>query len=76
VLTGIAADICVLFTAADAHMREYELWTPSDGVASDNPEHARWALGIMHKSMGARVEASTQLSLFNWVRSAVSKNHP
>jgi nicotinamidase-related amidase len=27
VLTGVATDICVLFTAADAHMRDYALQT-------------------------------------------------
>ncbi|WP_260929178.1 cysteine hydrolase family protein [Novosphingobium sp. 9] len=30
VLSGIATDICVLFTAADAHMRDYDLWVPSE----------------------------------------------
>jgi nicotinamidase-related amidase len=29
ILTGIAADICVLFTAAHAHMRAYDLWVPT-----------------------------------------------
>src|SRR5581483_6229961 len=28
VLTGVSADICILFTAADAHMRGYEVWVP------------------------------------------------
>jgi len=34
VLGGVATDICVLFTAADAHMREYDLWVPKDAVAA------------------------------------------
>jgi len=40
VLTGMAADVCVLFTAADAHMREYQIWTPRDAVASEKDERA------------------------------------
>ena len=66
VLTGIAADICVLFTAADAHMRGYGLWTPSDAVAASSAQHAGWALGIMEKSMGAKTCATSDLSLEQW----------
>jgi hypothetical protein len=54
IITGIVADICVLFTAADAHMRAYGLWVPSDAVASETGERTRWALEIMQKSMQAR----------------------
>lgn len=67
VLTGIAADICVLFTAADAHMRAYDLWVPADAVASSRPEHGDWALEIMRKAMGAETAPSHALSLADWV---------
>ncbi len=67
ILTGVAADICVLFTAADAHMREYALWVPRDAVASDKSEHREWALGIMKKSMGAETDATSQLSFSEWL---------
>jgi nicotinamidase-related amidase len=66
VLTGIAADICVLFTAADAHMREYGLWIPSDAVASENDQRKQWALDIMHKSMDAEVRPTDRLTLRDW----------
>ena len=66
-LTGVAADICVLFTAADAHMREYKLWVPADAVASEAPERARWALDIMEKSMGAETSPTTALKLTDWL---------
>lgn len=66
VLSGIAADICVLFTAADAHMRSYDLWIPSDAVASTEVAHSEWALQIMRKSMDAEVRATTQLTLEEW----------
>jgi nicotinamidase-related amidase len=67
VLTGYAADICVLFTAADAHMRAYDLWIPADAVASETSAHKQWALEIMAKSMGAAIDATRNLSLGAWV---------
>jgi len=67
VLTGVAADICVLFTAADAHMRDYGLWVPRDAVASNSPERTGWALEIMDGSMGADVRPTTERSLEDWV---------
>jgi nicotinamidase-related amidase len=67
ILTGVAADICVLFTAADAHMREYKLWVPRDAVASERPEHRDWALGIMAKSMDAETRSTAELSFDGWL---------
>jgi len=67
VLTGMAADICVLFTAADAHMRAYDLWIPEDCVASETDPHTEWALRIMRKSMQAETRPSTALSLSAWI---------
>lgn len=70
VLTGVAADICVLFTAADAYMREYGLWVPKDAVASDDPKRTAWALEIVRNSMGAHAEPTGSLSLDDWIASA------
>ncbi len=67
VLTGVAADICVLFTAADAHMREYDLWVPGDTVASERDAHRRWALEIMRHSMCAETRPTTELALADWL---------
>jgi nicotinamidase-related amidase len=41
ILTGMAANICVLFTANDAYMRDYRLIVPSDCVASNTEEDNR-----------------------------------
>nr|WP_289852361.1 isochorismatase family cysteine hydrolase [Mesorhizobium liriopis] len=67
VLTGIAADICVLFTAADAHMREYELWVPRDAVAGESERRTKWALEIMLNSMNAETRGTDEFSLKEWV---------
>lgn len=67
VITGIATDICVLFTAADAHMRDYALWVPRDAVAAETDARGRYALEIMARSMGAETAPTRELSLERWI---------
>jgi nicotinamidase-related amidase len=71
ILTGIAADICVLFTAADAHMREYQLWVPENCVASSNRQRTIWALEIMKNSMHAETQSTREIKLNDWLQTAV-----
>ncbi|MEJ5976631.1 isochorismatase family cysteine hydrolase [Novosphingobium sp. PS1R-30] len=66
VLTGIATDICVLFTAADAHMRDYRLWIPRNAVGAETAEHDQWALSIMEKSMAAETAPTDDLNAETW----------
>lgn len=47
VLTGVAGNFCVLFTAHDAYMRDYRLIVPSDCVASQSADDDRYALAHM-----------------------------
>jgi nicotinamidase-related amidase len=44
VLTGLAGNICVLFTANDAYMRGLKVFVPSDCIASNTPEDTDHAL--------------------------------
>jgi nicotinamidase-related amidase len=66
ILVGMAADICVLFTAADAHMRDYDLWIPADAVAGEDAKRTAWALEVMRASMGARIAAIQGGGLSDW----------
>lgn len=66
ILTGIATEICVLFTAADAHMRDYALWIPEDAVGSEGVQ-GDWALSIMRDSMGAETAPTSELTLGGWI---------
>lgn len=66
VLTGVATDICVLFTAADAHMRDYGLWIPEDAVAAEDPAREQWALDIMREAMSAETCPTTRLTMADW----------
>ncbi|WP_066195208.1 MULTISPECIES: isochorismatase family cysteine hydrolase [Gracilibacillus] len=47
IMTGIAGNICVLFTANDAHMRGYSLHVPENCVASNTDRHNHEALKLM-----------------------------
>jgi nicotinamidase-related amidase len=61
VLTGMAANICVLFTANDAYMRDLHLAVPCDCVASNTEEENRYALDQMRKVLKADTRPSTEL---------------
>jgi nicotinamidase-related amidase len=62
ILTGVAADICVLATAFDAHLRGFELSVPCDCVAAESAEAELWALRQMARVLGADVQASPALT--------------
>ena len=53
-LTGIAGNICVLFTANDAHMRDYEVVVPRDCIASNTKADNRYALRQMRDVLGLK----------------------
>jgi nicotinamidase-related amidase len=63
ILTGVAANVCVLFTANDAYMRDYELIVPSDCVASEDEEENRHALEQMRLVLRADIRPSSELDL-------------
>lgn len=63
VLTGVSGDMCVLLTAADAYMRDLELYIPSDCVASISPAENRKALHYMARVFHADTRPSTKLDL-------------
>ena len=63
VLAGFAADNCVLFTAADAHMEDYRVVVPSDCVASEQDHERRHVLAKMRKFFDARTAASPHVRL-------------
>lgn len=62
ILTGVTADICVLFTANDAYMRDYHLMVPADCVASVSPDETQHALDHMQRVLKADTSPSTEIS--------------
>jgi nicotinamidase-related amidase len=63
ILTGMAGNVCVLFTANDAFMRDFRLVVPADCVASIDPDENRHALAQMRDVLGADLTPSTDLDL-------------
>jgi len=58
ILTGVAAEFCVLFSAHDAYMRDYRLFVPRDCVASETAADERYALAHMKDVTKADVRPS------------------
>ncbi len=52
---GVAANICVLFTASDAYMRDLKLLVPPDAVASNTRAETDAAIEQMRKVLKADV---------------------
>ncbi len=61
VLAGLQADICVLFTAMDAHLRKYRIVIARDAVASEEAEREQWALDYARRVLDASVPATAEL---------------
>jgi nicotinamidase-related amidase len=63
IITGFAADNCVLFTAADAYMRDYRVLVPSDCVAARSAAATARALATMSDLLKADCRPSSALRL-------------
>ena len=72
ILTGIAGNICVLFTANDAYMRELGLFAPADCIVSNSAADNDYALRQIETVMKGNVSLSTQL-IFRRTRSGGRK---
>ncbi len=64
IVTGVATDICVMFTVADLRNRDYPVVIPANAVTSFDPEAHAFALKHMEKILGARVVPDYQ----TWLR--------
>lgn len=63
VITGIAGNICVLFTAHEAHMRGFKVIVPSDCIASNTKSENIFALKQLSGSLSISTARSTSLKL-------------
>ncbi|MBN8211079.1 cysteine hydrolase [Bacillus sp. NTK071] len=73
ILTGFAGNICVLFTANDAYMREYDLYIPSDCCASNLEEDNEYALRLMKGNLKANTNPSTELDIAAIIEQATQR---
>ena len=63
ILTGIAGNNCVFFTANDAYMRDYKVFVPRDCVASNSEEENEHALKQMEIVLKADIRPAKELDL-------------
>ena len=62
ILTGIAGNICVLFTANDAYMREFKVFAHADCIVSNTAAYNDHALRQIATVMKGTVAESTSLA--------------
>ena len=67
VMLGFAFNLCVLFTAGDAHMRDYRLCIPPDCVAGFSRGEEQHTLVQLEKYFKARLLQSDHPSIFGRV---------
>jgi nicotinamidase-related amidase len=63
IMTGIAGNICLLFSANDAYMRDFHLIVPSDCTVSNREEENAYALEQMRTVLKADTTPSAELDL-------------
>jgi nicotinamidase-related amidase len=61
ILTGIAGNICVLFTANDAYMRELKIFAPADCIVSNTAQDNQNALRQINVVLKGNIASSGQL---------------
>ncbi len=65
IVTGVATDICVMYTTADLRNRDYPVIIPANAVTSFDPEAHAFALKHMEKILGVTVVPNYE----SWIRS-------
>ncbi len=71
ILTGLSSHQCVLFTANDAHVRNFELMVPRDCIGAAAAADTRFALRYFDSVLGADTRPSNRLRL-----SALQRRRP
>jgi len=62
ILAGFATDMCVLFTASDAYLRDLEIIVPPDCSAAATKEHHDTALEHMSRVLHVNTTPSTEIN--------------
>lgn len=63
ILSGVSTHQCILFTATDAYVRDFQLAIPRDCVAARTAGEDRLARRFLRSVLGADMETSTRLRL-------------
>ncbi len=63
VLTGVATDQCIVMSATDARMRDYEVVVPQDCVAAPTAERNRRGLDYLRQAQRTKTTTSSRIRL-------------
>jgi nicotinamidase-related amidase len=63
ILKGVATDICILFTANDAYMRDFKLFIPRDCVAANDEKTNEETLKYLERILRADTRQSNEIDL-------------
>ena len=66
IVTGVATDICVMYTVADLRNRDFPVIIPANAVTSFDPEAHAFALKHMAEILGAKVTPDYD----TWIRTS------
>lgn len=73
IITGMATNSCVLFTANDAFLRGFEIYVPRDCVAANSTQLSRDALKQMQIVLKADTKSSAKLPWKRWYGDRIEK---
>lgn len=76
IITGMATNICVLFSANDAFIRGYELYVPSDCVAANTKPLTTESLKQMKSVLKARIGKSGSIPWSQWKSKSRTRSKP
>ena len=62
-ISGVASDQCIVMSAAEARMRDYDVVVPSDCIADQTPARTVRALRHLRESQGIETTPSARLRL-------------
>jgi nicotinamidase-related amidase len=65
ILTGLAGDNCVFFSANDAYMRDFNIIVPADCTASEDAAENHRALLHMQRVLKATISPSSEITFTN-----------
>src|SRR5436305_12288383 len=70
VMAGFATDMCVLFTASDAYLRDLDIIVPPDCSAAETTEHHQGALDHMSRLLHAKTIPSVEIDFRELIESS------
>lgn len=63
IVSGVAGDMCVLFTANDAYIRDFRVVAPADCMASEDATNNTQVSALMQRVLKADVTQSTEMDV-------------